>query len=192
MRCIACDAQSGCCLAEGGEAVLGQVQLGSAHVLLARLQPAGAGDRGDRGALGEQPDKCHLRRRRVVGGGDLGHQVEQGLVGCPVASVNRESSRECRRPANSAVVSTVPVRQPLPSGLNGTRAMPSSSSVGSDLGSDLGSDVTRPQRVLALQRGHRLDGVCAADGAGTSLGEPLRKINEGRDHQAGEGCLTER
>ena len=56
---------------------------------------------------------------------------------------------------------------PLPSGLNGTNPMPSSSSAGriSSLG------LAPPQRVLALQRGDRLDGVGAADG----LRRPLRR-----------------
>ena len=62
----------------------------------------------------------------------------------------------------------VPVRKPLPSGLNGTKPMPSSSSVGKDL--FLGS--LPPQRVLALDCSHRKHGVGPADRAGGCFGEP--------------------
>ena len=61
-----------------------------------------------------------------------------------------------------------PVRKPLPSGLNGTKPMPSSSRVGQDLGFGLAPE----QRVLALQGGDRLDGVGAADDVDAGLGQP--------------------
>ena len=64
--------------------------------------------------------------------------------------------------------STVPVRKPLPSGLNGTNPMPSSAQVGQHLG--LG--VAGPQRVLALHRGDRVHGVRAPDRVGAGLGQP--------------------
>ena len=55
----------------------------------------------------------------------------------------------------------------MPSGLKGTKPIPSSSSVGriSVLG------LAPPERVLALQRGDRLDGVRAADRLHARLGE---------------------
>ena len=70
--------------------------------------------------------------------------------------------------ANSVLASMVPVRKPLPSGLNGTNPMPSSSSVGQHL--FLGS--LPPQRVLALHRGHRQHGVGAADRSCRRFGQP--------------------
>ena len=49
----------------------------------------------------------------------------------------------------------VPVRKPLPSGLNGTNPMPSSSRVGRMSCSAFAP----PQGVLALEGGDRLEGV---------------------------------
>ena len=65
------------------------------------------------------------------------------------------------------VSSILPVRNPLPSGLNGTKPMPSSSSVGQDLVLGLAP----PQRVFALQRRHGLDRVRAADRLHAGLGQ---------------------
>ena len=70
--------------------------------------------------------------------------------------------------SNVVVSSILPVRKPLPSGLNGTKPMPSSSSVGNHLRFRLAP----PQRVLALQRGHRLHGVGAADRLHARFGQP--------------------
>ena len=61
--------------------------------------------------------------------------------------------------------SILPVRNPLPSGLNGTKPMPSSSSAGST--SVFG--LSPPERVLALQRRDRLDGMRAANGLHAGL-----------------------
>ena len=61
--------------------------------------------------------------------------------------------------SNVVFSSIFPVRKPLPKGLNGTKPIPSSSRVGS-------TSVFRlapPQRVFALERGDRLDGVRATD-----------------------------
>ena len=59
----------------------------------------------------------------------------------------------------SCLSSIVPVKKPLPSGLNGTKPMPSSSQRRQDLLLGLAP----PQRVFALQRGDRLHRVRAAD-----------------------------
>ena len=85
---------------------------------------------------------------RLVGRAGLGRRTA-GWCCADVAGARTRALRRC-----------VPVRKPLPSGLNGTNPMPSSSSVGriSRLG------LAPPQRVLALQRGDRVDGVRAADG----------------------------
>src|SRR4051794_4286281 len=60
---------------------------------------------------------------------------------------------------------TWPVRNPRPKGLNGTKPMPSSSSVGRI--SSSGS--RQKQGVLALQRGDRLHWVGTADRPGAGL-----------------------
>ena len=61
----------------------------------------------------------------------------------------------------------VPVRKPLPSGLKGTKPMPSSSSDGQDVLLRLAP----PQRVFALQRRDRLHRVGAANSLRTRLGQ---------------------
>ena len=62
----------------------------------------------------------------------------------------------------------LPVRKPLPSGLYGTKPMPSSDSVGSISGLRF----SPPQRVLALQGRHGLHGVSAANGLRRRLRQP--------------------
>ena len=62
----------------------------------------------------------------------------------------------------------LPVRNPRPSGLNGTSPMPSSSRTGNSSAFGLAP----PERVLALKRRHRLHGVCAADRPHTGFGQP--------------------
>ena len=100
--------------------------------------------------------------------GDARQQVDQRLVG--LARLRREARHDAAEVVarRSSVFSLIaPVRKPLPSGLNGTKPMPSSSSVGriSCLG------LAPPQRVFALQRGDRLDGVRAADRLRAGLGQ---------------------
>ncbi len=85
--------------------------------------------------------------------------------------VNRGIVARMSPAANSAVVSTVPVRKRLPSGLNGTRAMPSSSSVGK-----ISASMSRVHSEYSLCSAVTGWTACAADGAGTSLGEPIRRI----------------
>ena len=69
---------------------------------------------------------------------------------------------------SKVVLSSIfPVRNPLPSGLNGTNPMPSSSSAGKHLLFGL----TPPQRVLALQRGDGLDGMRATNRLHARFGE---------------------
>ena len=69
--------------------------------------------------------------------------------------------------SNVVLSSIFPVRKPLPSGLKGTKPIPSSSSVGRSSASGL----SPPQRVLALDCGDRLDRVCAADRLHSRFGE---------------------
>ena len=84
--------------------------------------------------------------------GERADVVDERLVR---ARGSRRSNRGTRArispAANVASASTVPVRNPLPSGLNGTNPMPSSA----QRRQHLGLGVAGPQRVLALHRGHR-------------------------------------
>ena len=91
---------------------------------------------------------------------DRGEQIDQRLVG--LAGLRREARERgcgCRCCRTSSSASIVPVRKPLPSGLKATKPMPSSSQRRQHLGLRLAP----PQRVFALQRGHRLHGMRAAD-----------------------------
>ena len=87
-------------------------------------------------------------------------QVDERLI-C-LASLRREAGEAC---CGSRVLSNVvfslmaPVRKPLPSGLKGTSPIPSSSQRRQDLGFRLAP----PERVLVLQRGHRLHRVGASN-----------------------------
>ena len=69
--------------------------------------------------------------------------------------------------SNVVFSSIFPVRKPLPSGLNGTKPMPSSSSAGSTSASGL----SPPQRVFALEGRHGLDRVGATDRLHTGFGQ---------------------
>ena len=87
-----------------------------------------------------------------------------------VARAPRRSAAECResRCCRTVVLASIlPVRKPAPSGLNGTKPMPSSSSAGHAVCSGSRS----PQRVLALDGGDRLDGVGATDRLRARLGQ---------------------
>ena len=69
--------------------------------------------------------------------------------------------------SNVVFASILPVRNPAPSGLKGTNPMPSSSSAGQHF--RLWAAI--PQRVFALNRRHRLDGMGAADCLDAWLGK---------------------
>ena len=83
------------------------------------------------------------------------------------SAVNRGRMARMSPSPNSVAWSMRPVRKPRPSGLNGTRPMPSSSRT--PMISCLG--LAPEQRVLALQRGDRVNRVGAADGARAGLGQ---------------------
>ena len=132
-----------------------------ADIFFQPMQLGGAGDRHDPGLLRQQPGQRDLRRRRALSFGDLAKQIDQGLVG--LARLRRRSAaRRCgNRSCRTLVLASIsPVRKPLPSGLKGTKPMPSSSSVGSTSRFRLAP----PQRIFALQRRDRLHRMGAADG----------------------------
>ena len=72
-------------------------------------------------------------------------------------------------PLNVVLVSILPVRKPAPSGLNGTKPIPSSSQAAEHA---VVLHVASPQGVLALNGGDRVDRMGAADRLGTRLGQP--------------------
>jgi hypothetical protein len=133
-----------------------------------RLQLGGAGDRHDPWLLRQQPGQRDLRRRRALLLADLFQQVDQGRFALRASGVNRGKVVRLSLLPNVVVSSILPVRKPLPSGLKGTKPIPSSSQAGSTSASGLAP----PEGVFALDGRDRLDRVRAADGLG-----PLARLD---------------
>jgi hypothetical protein len=80
--------------------------------------------------LSQQPRQCHLRGCGALAFRDRRQQLHEGLVGGPgLPSEPRQLATEIGV-AKDVELSIVPVRKPFPSGLNGTKPMPSSARVG--------------------------------------------------------------
>ena len=101
------------------------------EVLLQALQLRGARDRNDPRLLGEQPGERDLRGRRLLPFGDPAEQIDQAWFAFRASGVKRGTMLRKSVLSNVVFSSILPVRKPLPSGLNGTKPIPSSSSVGS-------------------------------------------------------------
>ena len=102
-----------------------------AEIFLEPVQLGGAGDRHDPRLLRQQPGQRDLRRRRLLRCGDLAEQIDQRLIGLARASAEKRGTMLRKSLLSNVVLSLIaPVRKPLPSGLKGTKPMPSSSSVG--------------------------------------------------------------
>src|SRR4051812_37974787 len=101
-----------------------------AEVLLETVAFGGSWNRYDPRLLREQPGESNLRGRCVLARGERLQPFDECEVRLPV--LFREARHDVAKSVGSNVVlsSIVPVRKPLPSGLNGTKPMPSSSSVG--------------------------------------------------------------
>ena len=99
--------------------------------------------------------------------GDWLNEVDQGQVG--LARLRREARHDVAEVGRIelGVLVDLAGEEPAPSGLNGTKPMPSSSSVGSNSA----SGPRHQQRILALHRRHRLDRVGAADSLHARLGQ---------------------
>ena len=155
---------------EVGALVGGQRDAGRAGVLLDAVGPAGAGDRHDPRLLGQQPgqgdlprgDALRPRRARRT------WSTSAWLAARFSALEPRDRGADVARRRTSRRVATVPVRNPLPSGLNGTKPMPSSASVGSTSAS--GSRVHSEYSLCTAVTG--LHGVRGADRRGGRLGQP--------------------
>ena len=111
---------------------MGELDVGRADVLLETMPLGRTRDRHDPRLLGEQPRERHLSGRRLLAFGD-GPAAAPPTPGSPSGSPAEKRGTVLRKsPLSNVVVSSIrPVRKPLPSGLKGTKPMPSSSSVGS-------------------------------------------------------------
>jgi hypothetical protein len=112
------------------EVVGGQLKGGCSEVLVEALHSTGAGDRHDPRLLGEQPGERDLGRGGVLACRDPSQQVDQGLVGLACVGVKRGRVLRMSELSNDVAALILPVRNPLPSGLKGTKPIPSSSRVG--------------------------------------------------------------
>ena len=102
--------------------------------------------------------------RRAAMGRNASTNAKVGLAG-----LGRKTRDRLRKsPSAKRVFSSIlPDRNPAPSGVKGTKPMPSSCSVGSS--SQFG--FTPEQRIFALDGRDRLDRMGAANGPGTGLGQ---------------------
>ena len=109
---------------------LGQRDVGRADVLFEAAELGCAGDRDDPRLLRQQPGERDLRRRRLRAGRDLATRSTSARFALRASGANRGTT--LRKSVSSKFVASLiaPVRKPFPSGLNGTKPMPSSCSVG--------------------------------------------------------------
>ena len=79
--------------------------------------------------LCEQPRQSDLRGRGVLLLGDRAEQIHEGLIRLSMLQARSEAAMLRKSALPNVVFSSIlPVRKPLPSGLNGTKPIPSSSS----------------------------------------------------------------
>ena len=89
-----------------------------------------AGDRRDPGLLGEQPCERELGLGRALALAIPPSASTSARLALSASGVKRGTMLRKSSAANWVFSSIAPVRKPRPSGLNGTKPIPSSSSVG--------------------------------------------------------------
>ena len=120
------------------------------------------------GLLRQQPGQRDLRGRRSLAVRDRAEQVDQRLVRLP--GLGREARDTVLRKSelsNVVVSSILPVRKPLPKRAERHEA----DAEFLESRQDLRLRLAPPQRVLALERGDRLDRVRPADRLHAGLGQ---------------------
>ena len=163
----------------------GEPDVRSGDVLLEKPPALGARNRHQIRALLQHPGERHLRRawRRARAATSPTTPAARTLAS-KLAPWKRGSPRRKSPSGYSSARRAVPVRKPRPSGLNGTRPMPSSRSSGriSVL------EVPLPERVFALERRDRVHRVGPPDGLRARLAQaeeprlPLRdQLGHGAD-----------
>src|SRR5271165_2674314 len=167
----------------------GEFEVGGGEVLLKPGELAGAGDRDDPRLLREEPGQRDLGRGGIQPPGDPRDQVDHGLVRCagtggePRNAVAEVACVECCRGVDRAGEESLAQRA--------ERDEPDAEL--RKRRDDLGLRGPPPQRVLRLQRGHRLHGVGAADRAGRGLGHAEVAHLAGLDQLAhGTGGVLDR
>jgi hypothetical protein len=137
----------------------GQFDCHCAEVLVQAMQLSSAGDGNNPRLLGQQPGERDLRRGRLLPGGNLAKQINQSLIRFP----------SLRRKARHDVAEVGTVERCLCVDLSRQEAL-AQRTVGNEADPEflecrqqfrLGA--SSPQRVFALDRGDRLDGVGPPD-----------------------------
>src|SRR6266403_225353 len=100
-------------------------------VFFKAMQLGCARNRNDPRLLGKQPSKRELSRCHVFPLREFAQQINQRLVRFTVVWVKAWEVLRKSVPSNFVSSLILPVRKPLPRGLNGTNPIPSSSSAGS-------------------------------------------------------------
>ena len=103
---------------------------GGAEIFFESRELGCAGDGHDPRLFGEQPRESDLRRRGFFLLCEFGDYVDERLIGLAVFFAEAGDDGAEVGAVELVDASILPVRKPLPSGLKGTKPMPSSSSVG--------------------------------------------------------------
>src|SRR5215212_6086563 len=146
---------------------IGELEVGGGGVFAEAVGFGGAGDRHDRGVLGEDPGQRDLGGGGVQTCRDSGDDVDQGLVGGagffgePREVVSEVSIGEAGGGVDAAGEEALAERA----------ERHQADAQLEQGGQDFGFGFTPEQRVLTLQRGDGLDGVGAADDVDTGFGQ---------------------
>ncbi len=153
---------------DGLQIVTRELNVRSADVLLQTMQLRGARDGNDPRLLREQPGQRDLRRRGLLSLRDRGRRARRERDSPSDSPASKRGTMLRKSDLSNFVFSSIlPVRKPLPSGLNGTKPIPSSSQRREDFLFGL----SPPQRVLALERRDRLDRVRSPDRLRAGFGQ---------------------
>ncbi len=144
-----------------------KVDASRADVLLKPMELGGAGNRNDPRFLGQQPGERDLRRCRLLAGRNFSKQIDQGLV--RLAGLRREARNDVAEigTVEGRVLVDGARKEALAQRTEGDEADPELLKCRQNLLLRLAPS----QRILALQRGHRLDDVSAADRLYACFGE---------------------
>jgi hypothetical protein len=144
---------------DSGHVLIGKAHLGRAEVFFHTVQAARAEDRHDAGPSCEEPGERHLRGRGAFGRGELFDRLDHSLVGL------HSLGSEARRSRAEVVHTEVRRTRNLAGQVAGSGRAP-----GHEADAQFRAErqhlrlwVAGPQRVFALDRGDRLDGVGAED-----------------------------
>ena len=113
------------------EVIAGELERNGSEVFLQTLNLSGARDRNDPRLLGQQPRECDLGGCGAPSGAIWPSRSTMGRLALRASTVKRGNHDLTSEAAKVMPGSTFAVRKPWPSGLQGTKPIPSSSHSGS-------------------------------------------------------------